>query len=591
MLRNSFRSRDFNGVLTSFSSMDSSTLPAAAWSVAIEACCELNAIDRATNLLDSMVAAGRTENAVAFNAVLKMHLRGSAFEKAMEILQQMENAGCAPNNFTFNELVACSGHSHKATDRARIWELIDKVLSIGGKPSRGGCAQLLKNLPASTSSSDLNRAMELIDNLKEHMDEGLLACSVECCIRLGRKLALAKRLELLNGANPMKINGAHTYGTLIKGYSCLNDVEGAWRCWKTMVSDDISPTSITIGCMVEAIASNGDVDGAHELIRGLLRGKEKNQINSIIYGSILKGYSRAGRMEDLWKSFQEMRHHNVEPSQMTFNTLIDACARNKQMEHLPALTMQMTVLGLKPNVITLSTMIKGFCAVGNMKSAFALVDQMRKGQDKPDEVVYNTMIDGCFQAGLVEDGERLVIHMQAEGVAPSNYTLTVLVRLLGKAGKIDRAIEMVEQASKDHRIKLNSHVHSALVQACISAKDFSYGARCYWKASCERSSVEGAQCRELIRGLLKDGKKSQAVKALLNMLGLDETQRKGCGSPAVLHADNFVTEVIEAFLNGANKGNESISRNEVQKLVEQIKTLKPKLAVQPSLMRKVHPWN
>ena len=39
-----------------------------------------------------------------------------------------------------------------------------------------------------------------------------------------------------------------------------------WRCWKEMRNRHIAPTPITLGCMVEAVVSNGDTEGAFDLI-------------------------------------------------------------------------------------------------------------------------------------------------------------------------------------------------------------------------------------------------------------------------------------------------------------------------------------
>ena len=52
----------------------------------------------------------------------------------------------------------------------------------------------------------------------------------------------------------------------MKAYGHAQDVNGVWRCWREMLSRHIKPTSITAGCMVEAIVNNGDTEGAYEII-------------------------------------------------------------------------------------------------------------------------------------------------------------------------------------------------------------------------------------------------------------------------------------------------------------------------------------
>jgi pentatricopeptide repeat protein len=292
-------------------------------------------------------------------------------------------------------------------------------------------------------------------------------------------------LEELQGANGIAVTGAHTFGSLIKAYGHAKDIGGAWRCWKEMRSHHIKPTSITIGCMVEAVVSNGDVDGGHELISQLLEDDQcKDQINAVVFGSVVKGYGRTKRMERVWAVYREMVSKDISPSVATFNAIIDSCARNGQMDALPNLLQDMKDRKLSPNLITYSTIIKGLCQNGDIPAALQTLEDLRKTPGlRPDEIVFNTLLDGCSSAGLVVEGERLLAEMRASGIAPSNYTLTVMVRLFGHGRRLDRAFELVEDVTSTYKFKPNLHVHSALIQACITARDLKRAVAVFERAS------------------------------------------------------------------------------------------------------------
>merc|ERR1719443_1629011 len=101
------------------------------------------------------------------------------------------------------------------------------------------------------------------------------------------------------------------------------------------------------------------------------------------------------------------------------------------------------------NVITFSTMVKGHCQNGNMQAAFSILEQMRKDSSmKPDEIMYNSLLDGCAQNNLVDEGLRLLQEMQSEGIPPSNFTLSLLVKLMNRARRLDQAFSIVEEISK-----------------------------------------------------------------------------------------------------------------------------------------------
>merc|ERR1719443_1636163 len=154
-----------------------------------------------------------------------------------------------------------------------------------------------------------------------------------------------------------------------------------------------------------------------------------------------------------------------------YNTLIDACARCGRMERLPKILESMKASSTKPNVITYSTMLKGHCQNGNIQAGFAILEQMKKdSQLKPDEIMYNSLLDGCAQNNLVDEGLRLLADMQKEGIAPSNFTLSLLVKLMNRARRLDQAFSLVEEITTKYNFKPNVHVYTNLVQACISGQ-------------------------------------------------------------------------------------------------------------------------
>merc|ERR1719230_697856 len=131
-----------------------------------------------------------------------------------------------------------------------------------------------------------------------------------------------------------------------------------------------------------------------------------------------------------------MKDNQMELSVIMYNTLVDACARCGRMEYLPKILEHMKVQRVMPNLITYSTMLKGHCQNGNIQAGFAILEEIRQDSRlKPDEIMYNSLLDGCAQNSLVDEGLRLLKDMQSEGVQPSNFTLSLLVKLMNRARK------------------------------------------------------------------------------------------------------------------------------------------------------------
>merc|ERR550514_2609875 len=174
--------------------------------------------------------------------------------------------------------------------RKDVWDVVDEMQVADVKPNQ------------------VTRSMDFINAMEEPMDEVLLSSVVEACVRIGKPDLLTEKLkQLQNNDGSISAVGSHTFGSLIKAYGCAQDIDGVWRCWKEMRSRHIKPTSITIGCMVEAVVNNGDTEGAYELIHQMQDDQQcREALNSVIYCSVLKGFTREKKMERVWSVYEEM---------------------------------------------------------------------------------------------------------------------------------------------------------------------------------------------------------------------------------------------------------------------------------------------
>merc|ERR1719237_1684661 len=81
--------------------------------------------------------------------------------------------------------------------------------------------------------------------------------------------------------------------------------------------------------------------------------------------------------------------------------------------------------------------------------------------------MYNSILDGCAKQHRIEDALKTLEEMKSTGVVPSNYTLSILVKLLGHARRLNQAFRMVEELSTQHGFRPNVQVYTCMVQACV----------------------------------------------------------------------------------------------------------------------------
>merc|ERR1719301_203904 len=354
-------------------------------------------------------------------------------------------------------------------DRKEMWALVREMNAIGMMPNSVTCSIILKSLTAHSATDDVRQAMALIDNLQEDMDEVLFASVVEACVRVGQLDLLSSKLQQYASFGGLAGLTAPTYGSMIKAYGRARDIERVRELWREMRAHHVTPTSITLGCMVDALVRNSLPDEAFDLVRGIRDESEYADIlNTVIYSTLLKGFAQSrqpGRVQDV---FEEMKQMGIACNTVSYNTMLDANAMTGRMDRADELFREMQASGVSPDVITYSTLVKGYCQAGDIDRGYQVLNEMvANGVHEPDEILYNSLLDGCAKQHRVDDALKLLEDMHKNSVRPSNFTLSILVKLLGRSRRLNQAFSMVEETCKRFDLQANIHVYTCLIFACF----------------------------------------------------------------------------------------------------------------------------
>ena len=75
-------------------------------------------------------------------------------------------------------------------------------------------------------------------------------------------------------------------------------------------------------------------------------------------------------------------------------------------------------------ITTFSTLVKRYCSAGHVYNALPVMDEIKSLESfAPDEIMYD-----CPEKQNVDEGLRLFNEMRAARIAPSNYTLNMMVK-------------------------------------------------------------------------------------------------------------------------------------------------------------------
>jgi len=280
----------------------------------------------------------------------------------------------------------------------------------------------------------------------------------------------------------------------------------------------VKPTAVTAGCMIEALVNSYQTDEAWGLVNKIYEDDELCPLaNTVMYSSVIKGFTASKQYKKVSAIYAEMKDRNIRPNTITFNTVLNAMATCGMMGEAPELLEDMRKCDppAEPDVVTYSTIVKGYCIAGNLDAALRFFEETKKhSKVAADEVMYNSLLDGCAKQQRLDQALNLVEEMRQNKIVPSNFTLSILVKLLGRSRQLDQAFEMVETTSKEHGFVVNVQVYTCLLQACINNRQMRRALALHDEMANNSCAPDQKTYTVLVSGCLRYGMLDMAAKVV-----------------------------------------------------------------------------
>lgn len=282
----------------------------------------------------------------------------------------------------------------------------------------------------------------------------------------------------------MPERNAVTWNAMISGYVEAGDLQSALKLFrKAPVKSVIAWTAIITGYM-----RSGKVELAEKTFQ------EMPEKNLVTWNAMIAGYVENGRGEDALKLFRTMVELKVKANASSLSSVLLGCSNlsalklGRQVHQLVCkapLYLDATVgtslismyskcgelddawklfleMSLK-DVVTWNAMISGYAQHGNGDKALSLFDEMRNTGMRPDWITFVGVLSACNHAGLVDLGIEYFETMREDyGIKPRPDHYTCMVDLLGRAGKLAEAMDLIKKMPT----KPHAAIFGTLLGAC-----------------------------------------------------------------------------------------------------------------------------
>ncbi|XP_023645881.1 pentatricopeptide repeat-containing protein At1g34160 isoform X2 [Capsella rubella] len=278
-----------------------------------------------------------------------------------------------------------------------------------------------KNLPQSSSSSALCRV-------------DALTCSftLKACARALCSLATVQIHGQISSRGFLA--DALLCTTLLDAYSKNGDLVSAQKLFDEMSVRDVASWNALISGLVSGNRANEALDLYKRMeVEGIRR-------NEVTFVAALGACSHLGAIKEGEKIYSYFKNANLDHNVIVNNAAIDMYSKCGFVDKAFEVFDQITG---KKSVVTWNTMIMGFAVHGEAHRAIEIFEELEKNGIKPDDVSYLAALTACRHAGLVDYGTSVFNNMARNGVEPNMKHYGCVVDLLGRAGKLREAYDII----------------------------------------------------------------------------------------------------------------------------------------------------
>ncbi|XP_059654088.1 pentatricopeptide repeat-containing protein At5g66520-like [Cornus florida] len=252
-----------------------------------------------------------------------------------------------------------------------------------------------------------------------------------------------------------------TWNTMITGYSKSGDLETARSLFEIMPSRDLASWS----AMIAAYINNDHWATGLTHFRQMIA-IDQLKPDQVTLGSILTKCAHMGSIGlRLGKSIHGFTVRNNWELNVELGTvLVDMYAKCGLLNN----ACQVFDMMQDRNVVTWTALICGSAQHGYGNKALTIFEIMKEMGVRPNELTFTGILSGCAQAGLVEEGRRYFKLIEEYGLKPRIQHYGCMVDLLGKAGLLGEAYEVIRTMS----LEPNVVVWSSFLSACKVHKQF-----------------------------------------------------------------------------------------------------------------------
>ena len=383
----------------------------------------LRRVEDAMTIFRSLSLLGFTPDLMSYNNAIWCAGNGGRPDLAKTIFNELlENQRLKPNVYTYGSLLhACA----KSKNYQLALKYLKQMDDLGIEPNQ---VVFTSAMEACAMSGRYKEALMVMDKMKRKdlvPDLTMVNAAIKACCLGG---AMDEAEELASTLREYGAMDLFTYHTLMMGNTKLD------RHQRVIVLYE------------EAVASNAKLDGG-------------------IYSLAMLASLNAGLYQQVPRIADQARVEGIPLTEASYTILMQALGEAGGGEQAVACLDDMVHEGLRPNVISYAAAMAA-CR-DKPDTVLQLLDRMNSDNIVPNTVVLTTAINALAREGgkYTDIAYDILQTMERDGPEPNIYTYNTITRAFAEAGRLDDAMNMLENI-KQRRLSPDRFTFTTLLMAC-----------------------------------------------------------------------------------------------------------------------------
>ncbi|KAL7138357.1 hypothetical protein ABFS83_10G157700 [Erythranthe nasuta] len=458
-----------------------------------------------------MIVTGYLSSPVSATSLINMYSKCNSVADAVSVFNSSTDVH---NVFVYNSIIA----GLTANDLpAQAFEFYCRMRSFGVAPDKFTLPCVIK---ACSNVADLKNIHGLLFKLELGLDLFIGSALIHSYLKFELMNEALQVFEKLPIRDDIVL-----WNAMINGYVQIGDFDKALLIYKRMAETGLVPNRFTITGVLSALALAGELyngksvhaftiktgfESGLAVLNALIDmyGKCRqlsdastvfeNMIAKDMYSwnSIISVHEQCGDHDGTLRLLKGMFISGFQPDIVTVTAALPACSHLAALMHGREVHGYMITSGLDKvgNTYTVNAIMDMYAKCGSMRDARLVFDRMRNkdvaswnimvmgyglhghGNEalelfsrmcesglKPDEISFVGALVACSHAGFVIKGKELLEEMEPKyGVAPAIEHYACVIDMLGRAGQLVEAFELISNMS----IEPNQVVWRAFLSSC-----------------------------------------------------------------------------------------------------------------------------